>query len=107
MYSAIRIGSAIILVFVLFDGRGTASASVATPAPRLSMAANSSDETEAGSGSRSAVKQELKRHMRRIAKLTTMRTVAVEAEKYDRVRRLDKLIEKENVRHQNWMDLHQ
>lgn len=51
-----------------------------------------------------AVKEELKVHGRRMARLTRARAVAEEAGKKELVARIDKLIEKEKARHQAAMD---
>jgi len=51
-----------------------------------------------------ALRAELKVHARRIARLNHMRRLAEKAEKPKVVERIDKLIEKENARHQKHMD---
>lgn len=51
-----------------------------------------------------AVKEELKVHSRRMARLTRARAVADEAGKKELVARIDKLVEKERTRHQTSMD---
>jgi hypothetical protein len=50
-----------------------------------------------------AMKEELKRHARRLARLERAKGVADEAKDTDTVTRVDKLIEKENARHDKWM----
>jgi hypothetical protein len=50
-----------------------------------------------------AMKEELKRHARRLARLERAKSVADEAKDTDTVSRVDKLIEKENARHDKWM----
>lgn len=50
-----------------------------------------------------AMKEELKRHARRLARLDRARDVADEAKDTDTVARIDKLIAKENERHDKWI----
>ena len=50
-----------------------------------------------------AMKQELKRHAQRLARLERIKSVAQEAKDDDVVGRADKLIQKENARHDKWM----
>ena len=50
-----------------------------------------------------AMKEEIKRHARRIARLERAKSVAGEANDTDTVGRVDKLIEKENARHDKWL----
>jgi hypothetical protein len=50
-----------------------------------------------------AMKQELERHARRLARLWRVKELADEGEDKDAVGRVDKLIEKENARHDKWM----
>jgi hypothetical protein len=50
-----------------------------------------------------AMREELQRHARRLARLDRVKTVASEANDTDTVTRVDKLIEKENARHNKWM----
>ena len=50
-----------------------------------------------------AMKEEIKRHARRIARLERAKSVAGEANDTETVGRVDKLIEKENARHDKWM----
>ncbi|MBK9262654.1 MAG: hypothetical protein IPM54_22975 [Polyangiaceae bacterium] len=50
-----------------------------------------------------AMKEELKRHARRLARLERAKSVADEAKDSETVTRVDKLIEKENARHDKWM----
>ena len=49
------------------------------------------------------MKEEVKRHARRIARLERVKSVADEAKDTETVTRVDKLIEKENARHDKWM----
>ena len=53
-----------------------------------------------------AIKQELRRHAERIARLERIKTVATEAKDNDTVDRATKLIAKENDRHDKWMAKH-
>jgi len=48
-------------------------------------------------------KEELQKHARRLARLDRAKSVADEAKDADTVTRVDKLIEKENARHDKWM----
>ncbi len=50
-----------------------------------------------------ALKEELKRHARRISRLNRAKDVAQEANDTETVGRIDKLIAKENGRHDGWM----
>lgn len=50
-----------------------------------------------------AMREELKRHARRLARLERAKEVADEADDNDSVARADKLIAKENARHDKWM----
>lgn len=49
------------------------------------------------------LKEELKRHARRISRLERAKDVAQEANDADTVSRIDKLVAKENDRHDKWM----
>lgn len=49
------------------------------------------------------MREELQRHARRLARLDRAKTVATEANDTETVTRVDKLIEKENARHDKWM----
>jgi hypothetical protein len=49
------------------------------------------------------MKEELKRHAQRTARLERAKSVADEAKDADTVARVDKLIEKENARHDKWL----
>lgn len=51
----------------------------------------------------SAMKEELKRHARRISRLERAKDLAQEANDAETVARVDKLIEKENARHDKWL----
>ena len=50
-----------------------------------------------------AFKQELERHARRIARLERIQAVAAEAGDAASLDRAEKLVDKENERHQRWM----
>lgn len=50
-----------------------------------------------------AMKEELKRHARRISRLERAKDLAEEANDADTIARIDKLIAKENGRHDGWM----
>jgi len=50
-----------------------------------------------------SIKEELKRHARRLARLERAKSVADEAKDADTVARIDKLIEKETARHDKWI----
>jgi hypothetical protein len=50
-----------------------------------------------------AMKEELKRHARRIARLERIKALATEAKDTDAVTRATKLIDKENARHDKWI----
>lgn len=50
-----------------------------------------------------ALKEELKRHARRLSRLERAKDVAEEAKDADTTARIDKLIAKENGRHDKWM----
>jgi hypothetical protein len=50
-----------------------------------------------------AMKEELKRHARRLARLERAKDVATDANDTETVARVDKLIAKENARHDKWM----
>jgi hypothetical protein len=50
-----------------------------------------------------AMKEELQRHARRLARLDRAKSVADEAKDADTVGRVDKLIAKENARHDKWI----
>jgi hypothetical protein len=56
-----------------------------------------------GSPMSTAMREELKHHARRLARLERVKDVADEANDADSVARADKLIEKENARHDKWM----
>jgi hypothetical protein len=49
------------------------------------------------------MREELQRHARRLARLDRAKSVAAEANDTETVTRVDKLIEKENARHDKWM----
>jgi hypothetical protein len=55
---------------------------------------------------RPAVRNELRIHAQRMARLNRARRLAEEAQKTDTVARIDKLIERERTRHQAAMDKH-
>ena|SRR5436190_19326167 len=50
-----------------------------------------------------ALKQELRRHAERTARLERIKAVATEAKDNDSVEKAKKLLEKENARHEKWM----
>jgi hypothetical protein len=50
-----------------------------------------------------AMREELKRHARRMARLERIKALASEAKDNDAVTRATKLIDKENVRHDKWI----
>ncbi len=50
-----------------------------------------------------AMREELQRHARRLARLDRAKSVATDAKDTDTATRVDKLIEKENARHDKWM----
>ena len=52
------------------------------------------------------VKEELRRHAERVARIERIKTVAAEAKDNDAVERAGKLIGKENARHDRWMEKH-
>ncbi len=53
-----------------------------------------------------SVKEELRRHAERVARIERIKVVATEAKDNDAVDRAGKLIGKENARHDNWMVKH-
>jgi hypothetical protein len=52
----------------------------------------------------SAMKQELRRHAERVAKIERVKQVATDAKDNDSVERATKLLAKENARHDKWME---
>lgn len=58
----------------------------------------------AGKPAPAALKQELKRHARRLARLERIQALATDAKDDDALARVKKLIDKENERHDKWMD---
>lgn len=50
-----------------------------------------------------AMREELRRHARRLARIERIRALAVEAKDKDATERADKLLAKENARHEKWM----
>lgn len=50
-----------------------------------------------------SLKEELKRHARRLARLERIQAVATASKDDDTIDRVKKLIEKENARHEKWM----
>jgi len=53
-----------------------------------------------------SVKEELRRHAERVARIERIKAVATEAKDTDVVDRAGKLLGKENARHDKWMDKH-
>ncbi len=53
-----------------------------------------------------AIRQELRRHAERVARLERIKTVASEAKDNDSAERANKLLAKENERHDKWMSKH-
>jgi hypothetical protein len=50
-----------------------------------------------------AMKQELRRHAQRVARIERIKAVAVEQKDKDTADRADKLLDKENTRHDKWL----
>jgi hypothetical protein len=53
-----------------------------------------------------AIRQELRRHAERVAKIERIQSLAKDAKDTDAVNRSAKLLEKENARHDKWMSMH-
>jgi hypothetical protein len=53
-----------------------------------------------------AVRQELRRHAERVARLERIRAVAIQQKDNDVVERVTKLLDKETARHQKWLTMH-
>lgn len=84
---------------------GAAKAKAADPAEREARRAK---EREALRSSihgpmTEAMKEELRRHARRVARIERIRALATDAKDKDATERADKLLAKENARHEKWM----